>query len=446
MPDSSEKYWKDSFVRDAAGLCLDLLATVSQTDYSSLDAIRHLNPQTPPTDHSRLIIERERFRIWAANAAAFAEGRRSLDYRLRELPDELDQIISLLGIISSRLQSYKVALDNEIELAGILGDQSSVHAGIDSTVAGSVDSSRLHSQDDPAIETDETPSEVKTPSRALLLNYDEVVEAIHTSIDWLHRICNLLRKASVVNQNLHAQSYQLPNVDGEGLRKYFSWVVHRDFPGLSEQLKGRMARTMVERHRRVLYRRERYGAGWKQEGLYHREEKKATDLPQPTTNLDSLSPNFIDPNARITAQEELGGAPLIKDEPSLYSKGAVTEPDRSRYYAPSSIATGRSAALDYDAELLVPPPPPSCRGEPNFTCDLCCMILDSRIGTDHIQWMYVTLVAPRSIYYTYSFFRAVEFWENCTIDAYHCPTSSIKLYLQFEFLDLTLITGFTEST
>ncbi|KAK2611922.1 hypothetical protein QQS21_002028 [Conoideocrella luteorostrata] len=378
-------------IRDTAGSCLDLFASVLQANDSALDVIQGIDAATPQPDHGRLRIERDRFRIWAANSAAFAEGRGSLDFRLRELPDELDQVRSLLGTISSRLSSYGLALANKVGVArintGLAGAESVLaieHAEIGSK--SGVPGRSSGTDEDPAPEVDKSPMESKVDSNTALFRYDEALEAIHTSIDWLHRLSNLLRKASVVNQNLHAQSYCIPGVDAEGLKSYFSWVVRRDFPGLSEQLKGRMASTMVERHRRVLYRRERYGAGWKQEQSYRREEKVAAESEK-IMKVGSLSPDSIDPIASTsTHQDPPEAGPPSKEASSLYSRGAVTEPDRSRYYAPSSIATGRSAALDHDAEILLPSPPPTCQTEQNFTCDLCCMILDSRVGKELAQW------------------------------------------------------------
>jgi hypothetical protein len=317
---------------------------------------------------------------------------------LRELPDELDLVRSLLGTISSRLQSYELALAKAIplELADADDTVAEVQPRVDPISLTHSDAAQPPSNKDPDAEVyegAEVTEEVQASSKPASFPYDEALESIHTSIDWLHRLSNLLRKASVVNQNLHAQSYRLPGVDGDGLKKYFSWVVRRDFPGLSEELKGRMASTMVERQRRILYRRERYGSGWKQEESYRLEDQRAG--PGKATKPQLLSPSVIDGCARAPRPEEPATEPSVNGTPGSLSKGAVTEPDRSRYYAPSSIATARSAALDGDAEMLVPPPPPACQTQVNFACDFCCMILDSRIGRENVQWMYVAILIPK---------------------------------------------------
>jgi hypothetical protein len=400
MQAPSEKHL-DASVRDTAGSCLGLFVAALRANHTALDAVSSLHTGMPPPDYERLTIERDRFRIWAANAAAFAQGRSSLDYRLRELPDELDQVKSLLGTISSRLQAYESALAKASTLG--LADANDTLAEEQPNVGLEFLASPPQSDPfQPARNKDPNPEikegtggaegahEAQESPKPASFHYDEALESIHTNIDWLHRLSNLLRKASIINQNLHAQSYRLSGLDGDGLRKFFFWVVRRDFPGLSEQLKGRMASTMVERQRRILYRRERYGSGWKQEESYRFDDHQVG--AEKVTKPQLLSPSIIDPATRILTQEEPVTEPSTKCDPSSLLKSEVTEPDRLRYNAPpSSIHTARSAALDHDAEMLVPPPPPECQTQVNFTCDFCCMILDSRIGRLNAQWTYVTV-------------------------------------------------------
>lgn len=363
-------------IRDNTALCLDFFSTALQANDAAVANMSTLDTEIPQLDYGHLKIERDRFKIWTANAAAFADGRGSLDHRLRELPDELDQVKSLLGTISSRLQSYELAIRRMIDDTKVTSSQA-ILENVTQFITGKVSDA----------ESDEN-LEAKRSSNPLPFDFDEAFESIHISIDWLHRLSNLLRKASVINQNMHAQSYLVADMDAEGLKNYFAWIVRRHFPGLSEELKGRMASTMVERHRRVLYRRQRYRAGWKQANFYHLQEKLATESTK-KTELDSVSSNAFDPSTPAPKQQDPESERPAREALSLSSKVAITEPNPSRFFAPSSIGTGRSAALDNDAENLIPPPPPQCRRQPNFTCNLCCMILDSRVGKDRAQWTYV---------------------------------------------------------
>lgn len=365
------------FVRPAAGTSLYLFECAMSASRSALDCSTALNTNIKLPDYGKLKIERDRFRIWAANAAAFAEGRWSLDYRLRELPEELDLVKSLLTTISARLKSHESAALKTIN--PIIGDIQAVEAHPSSP-------KEVIIGDDPDAESGASDGDTKLAQTIPeAFDYDEALNSIHTSIDWLHRLSNLLRKASVVNQNLRAQSFQLTDIDGTGLKKFFSWLVRRDFPGLSEQLKDRMAATMVERFRRILYRRCRHGAGWRQQEAYRHEEQQAG--PDQIRQEEPLAQSDSGLATPAVMKQEAASQLQTKSAPVLPSKEAATEADRSRYYSPSSISTAWSGALNHDAEILLPQPPKACKTGPNFICNLCCMILESRIGNDRLLWM-----------------------------------------------------------
>ncbi|CZR66938.1 uncharacterized protein PAC_20208 [Phialocephala subalpina] len=204
MQEPSRKHL-DALVRDTASSCLGLFVTALRANHSALDAVSSLHTERPLPDYGRLTIERDKFKIWAANTAAFAQGRSSLDYRLRELPDELDLVRSLLGTISSRLQSYESALSKAITLKLTDADDTLAEAQprVDLASPTHSDPTQPPSNKDPNAEVDEG-AKVQASSKPASFHYDEALGSIHTSIDWLHRLSNLLRKASVVNQNLHA--------------------------------------------------------------------------------------------------------------------------------------------------------------------------------------------------------------------------------------------------
>ncbi|KAI0544647.1 hypothetical protein F4679DRAFT_564148 [Xylaria curta] len=360
-------------VLSAATKCLDLFASALQAARLALDAITRTHLDISAPDYRLLTVERDRFRIWAANAAAFAEGRSSLDYRLRQLPEELDLVKSLVNAVCSQLQSYISAI---MKAEGTLAvERLASDADLKAPGKGSIPS---------PVGTGDKADAVLTAPKPEIFNYANALESIHISIDWLHRLSNLLRKASVVNQNLHAQSYKIPNVEFDGLGAFFAWVVARDFPGLSEQLKSRMVRTMVERYRRILYRRGRYGSGWRQQGDYEHKDQPATLEKAAETELSSK--DYQSSASGTNKQQELAEHLSIEKNTTLFSETAETEPDRSRYHAPSIVSTARSAALNHDAEMLLPPPPKQCRTEASFTCDFCCMILSSKTGSSRVLW------------------------------------------------------------
>jgi hypothetical protein len=65
-------------------------------------------------------------------------------------------------------------------------------------------------------------------------DYSKALELIHLIIDWLYRLSNLLRISVITNQNLRARSYIIPDLDEDGLKCYFEWLINRDFLNLSE--------------------------------------------------------------------------------------------------------------------------------------------------------------------------------------------------------------------
>lgn len=380
MVDSTNKSLGVS-VNSAARLCLGLFASAIRSCALALDSENEVDEIRWPTENGQLRIERDRFRIWAANTAVFAEGRQSLEYRLRELPEELDLVRSLLGTISSRLKSYELALSKD----GKSIDGGIWEAGLHSKVTETTPTPTASEEKEKNIcssnENANTPRPGYKPEPSM---YEEALDFISRSIDWLHRLSNLLRKASVINQNLRAQNYEPPDVDVYSLNKIFGWLICREFPGLSEQLKGRLVRTMVERHRRVLYRRHRYGSGWKQQEVNHGEKQQLE--PSQTIQGDPLSQSDNRDVTLVAIKEKSVDQPLPKSAPSLLSNDVATEPNQLRYYAPSSVSVARSGALNHDAEMLLPPPPNACKTCPEFTCNLCYIILKSQIGRDPILW------------------------------------------------------------
>ncbi|KAH7116517.1 hypothetical protein B0J13DRAFT_459387, partial [Dactylonectria estremocensis] len=296
-------------------------------------------------------MEQERFKMWATNAAAFGQGRGSLDYRFRELPEELDPMRMLLGNLYYTLHEY-VAAANIARLDGRLG-------------LGTEDGS--------------------SRTRLKTFDYDEALDSIHSSIDWLHRLSNLLRRAGVANQNMRAKSYNMVDLDEDGLKFFFESLISRDFPSLSEQLKSRMASTMVERYRRILYRRARLRSGLGQQESIGSEAGPKKPAPARTSPSQLKAKIAPVPSTEKTRQP---GNLLAAPSPSIFSSNTRTDPNPSVYraYAASAVSKARSVALNQTAELLLPPPPSACRTGPNFVCDFCCIILDSRVGKDDALW------------------------------------------------------------
>ncbi|KAI1132134.1 hypothetical protein F5Y10DRAFT_261375 [Nemania abortiva] len=176
----------------------------------------------------------------------------------------------------------------------------------------------------------------------------------------------------------------MPELDEGGLKLFFKFLITRDFPRLPGSLASRLASTMVERRRRVLYRRARLlGPGWEQRGPIKLEADLNKSAQMPSSQVNATAALTIS-GKRKRQPEDLLAIP----SPSSFSSKAGTDPSPSLYhpYGGLAVSEAQSVALDHTAELLLPPPPSACQNDPSFVCDLCCMILDSQVGKDDALW------------------------------------------------------------
>jgi hypothetical protein len=85
------------------------------------------------------------------------------------------------------------------------------------------------------------------------------LQSIHKSIDWLHRLSNLFRKASFANQNKRADKFKLEDADKndltEMLTNYYAKLIKQEFNGFQVTLVQRLAMSLVTRRRRIMYKR-----------------------------------------------------------------------------------------------------------------------------------------------------------------------------------------------
>lgn len=90
---------------------------------------------------------------------------------------------------------------------------------------------------------------------SLLSDHDvvDLVQSIHVTIDWLHRLSNLVRKASFGSQNQRAARFPLEDELGnditESLAEIFKHLIKRECCDISDQILDRLAQTMLTRRR-----------------------------------------------------------------------------------------------------------------------------------------------------------------------------------------------------
>jgi hypothetical protein len=216
----------------------------------------------------------------------------------------------------------------------------------------------------------------------------DLIRSVHETIDWLHRLSNLVRKAGVANQNERAAAFELEDEMGndmtENLRCFYKALIKRDCKELNEYLVDRLAHTMILRRKRILYRRTRPRRWILQEPEETRG--KLDVLPVLSTNQSQ---------DRGTSQEEEEIASDYEPSANNKDRGALsmltaTTGDRKRHLQQviqSQISRATSAPFQPGEKLLVPPPPKAAERGNEFVCDYCCLILSSDRASDRDKWV-----------------------------------------------------------
>lgn len=216
----------------------------------------------------------------------------------------------------------------------------------------------------------------------------DLVQSIHVTIDWLHRLSNLVRKASFGSQNQRAARFPLEDEVGnditESLAEIFKHLIKRECCDISDQLLDRLAQTMITRRRRVLYRRSRQKRWALQQEAYR---PRHLDPPAQLALLEEGDESVEDHEGDEVTEE-------VKFEPTNRVQAApsgltVTTLDQQKYRqlsAPSRISRATTAQFQPNEKLLVPPPPILAKEGREFVCDYCCLILPCSEAANQDIW------------------------------------------------------------
>jgi hypothetical protein len=215
----------------------------------------------------------------------------------------------------------------------------------------------------------------------------DILLSIHETIDWLHRLSNVVRKAGAATQNEKAAGYVLKDEMGndmtESLRAFYKAIIKRECKDISMTLLERLAQTMVIRRKRIHYRRSRRTrwARWAlQQGDATRRRLNVLPVrtPQPAQDHDSPQEEDDHDMPRLTEKQV--------EPPSMLS---VTVLERDKYFkqaSPSRISRATSAPFQPSERLLVPPRPRAAEQAREFVCDYCGLILPSDQLSDRNKW------------------------------------------------------------
>ncbi|KAK7914364.1 hypothetical protein PG985_012067 [Apiospora marii] len=130
-----------------------------------------------------LTSEESRFILWASNIVVFGDVQDSLDYHLRNVPDITELFLTQLATIDARLQQRRSLLGN---------DRYDAHTK--SLEVSELDATNKAQPDDDVDTEYDYKGTLDVDSEVEDAN--EIMESIHSSIGWLHRLANLFRKAS----------------------------------------------------------------------------------------------------------------------------------------------------------------------------------------------------------------------------------------------------------
>lgn len=220
---------------------------------------------------------------------------------------------------------------------------------------------------------------------------ENIIHSIRQTIDWLHRLSNIVRKAGFASQNEKAAAFVIRDDSGEegtditeSLRCCFQALIRRDCKDINDALVDRLAQTMILRRKRILYRRKRQ----------RRWAVPQVDVTR--TKLDVLLP--VPPaleiqNADIpqTAEEAAADDEASPKHQHLRALSTLTvsvlEPESYRQQgARSQISRATTAPFQPSEKRLVPPHPRAAEYGTVFVCDYCCLILSSEVALNREKW------------------------------------------------------------
>ncbi|CAJ0544969.1 Ff.00g084820.m01.CDS01 [Fusarium sp. VM40] len=251
-----------------------------------------------------------RFSLWAANLRVFSTSRDSLDSRLREAPDVKNAIIGLLEALDYHAKTcarFLVCISSQ---------------------------------------------STSKPVEECLEDFDNALDELRNDITLLHKTSNTIRQASRESQNIKAaEVFQIRDDEGNNaepfLRHLFSNYIRDRFPRTTEDIRERLADTMLLRRKRILYRKERYG-------------KTSIRLPQAVPKPVISHPR-TEPIEEVTqgrVKRRAVEAPSQSRIQSMTRTATTLSPEKfKKAAAPSVISVSRTVALSSTDELCFPPPP-----------------------------------------------------------------------------------------
>jgi hypothetical protein len=178
-----------------------------------------------------------------------------------------------------------------------------------------------------------------------------------SEISRLNKISNTIRRASKDTQALKAINFQIKDDEGNDvediLREHFKHHICDRFPGLGEVLQERLARTMLLRRKRILYRR------YRQESTTIKPQKTEAEK---LVELPSAQQAISSEHSKTQESKPKGHSAVSKSALAAPSqvKSATTlalEKFQKAAASPSVASASKTVALGSHEALVFPPAP-----------------------------------------------------------------------------------------
>lgn len=312
-----------------------------------------------------------RFRVWAENIGVYADGKASLDYRLRDSPNIAKLMLDQLSTLDTHLENIKILLSGDDKTRST--DETSI---LEIAVS------------------DTSPDSESEESLASIPDEPADIRATRHSIDRLNRLSLTIRRHSVIQRNSRAAFYE--EKDENEVEKVSAFnamaqhMVNTWYPDASEIIRHRLAETMVIRRRQLLYRR-RHQEKLKGQGGKPSRPKRNQLAPQTSTGMrHSPSSNY---RSYDGPAKSLRSVPNSKAETQGKRSATQASTMNESKFHPDAASSKASTALSVAASdfeyFELPKPPKPIQGHSDFSCPYCYMVVPLK-EADGKNWKYVT--------------------------------------------------------
>jgi len=264
-----------------------------------------------PRERSLIEDQRSRFLVWAGNIGALSSTRASLDHRLREAPEVLEIILALLASLEKGL-----------------GECRRILASLGPPCGQSVGS----------------------PLEPVHHDLSRILGQIECDIDLLNKFSNTIRRASKAAQHQRADKRKILDDDGTDIETHLLEIFERSLhPAIGDIIRWRLARAMVLRRKRILYRRSR------QQMI--RSHARAVTIPDLVLKSAPGSPTPPGNTPPLPGPINIATL-VVPTTPSQVPSATTLRPEGyKKATTPSVVSQARSIFVGKHASLPFPPLP-----------------------------------------------------------------------------------------